>query len=306
MTLAATAFNQIIIMFILIMVGMISYKLKLINNETNKKLADLVLLLVNPVVIVISFQRKFEASLLSGLLISFVLAVATHMVAILLSRIILRKKGEELAIERFAIIYSNCGFIGIPLVNGIFGSEGVFYLTAYMTVFNLVVWTHGMVSMSGEYNKKTIGKAILSPSVLATFLGFFLFILRITLPEIVIRSAGYIGDMNTPLAMMVAGATISQTNMFKAFKKVRVIYITIIKQLVIPIGMLFIFRLFPIPDIVIQTSILACTCPTAVTISLFALRYDKNYLYASELFAVTTILSLITIPLVMALANFIV
>ena len=306
MNLALAAISQIIIMFVLILVGIISYKIKLIDNETNKKLADIVLLLVNPMVIIMSYQRKFEATLLSGLLLSFGLAIATHLICILLSMILLRKRGADLSIERFAVIYSNCGFIGIPLVNGILGGEGVFYLTAYITIFNLVVWTHGMVSMSGKYNKKSIIKAILSPSVLSIFVGFLLFICHITLPEIIGKSISYIGDMNTPLAMMVAGVTIAQTNIFKVFVKIRALYISLFKLILIPIGMLMIFRFFNIPDIVILTSILACACPTAATINLFSIRYDKNYIYASELFAITTILSIITIPVVMLLAKLIV
>ncbi len=306
MTLAFTAFNQIIIMFILIFVGVISYKVKLIDNETNKKLADLVLMLVNPMVIIISYQRKFEETLLTGLLISFVLAIATHLTAIILAQLVVRKKNTELSIERFAVIYSNCGFIGIPLVNGVFGSEGVFYLTAYMTLFNIVVWTHGMVSVSGKYDKKSIVKAMLSPSVLSTFVGFLLFVCKISLPQVVGKPMSYIGDMNTPLAMMVAGITIAQTNILNIFKKWRLLYIAILKLLVMPLVMLMVFQLFNLPDIVILTSILACACPTAATVSLFAIRYDKNYLYAAELFALTTILSLFTIPVVMILAKLIV
>ena len=306
MTLATTAFNQIIIMFILIFVGVLSYKMKLIDNATNKRLADIVLLLVNPMLILMSYQQKFEATLLIGLLISFVLALATHLIGILLSLVVLRKKSPDLQIERFALIYSNCGFMGIPLVKGIFGDKGVFYLTAYITIFNLVVWTHGMVTISGKYDKRTITKALLSPSVLSIFVGFFLFVGRITLPEVISKSMSHVADMNTPLAMIVAGVTIAQTNILNVFRKLRILYITLFKLVLIPIGMLFLFRFFHIPEIVLLTSILACACPTAATINLFSIRYEKNYLYASELFAATTILSLFSIPIIMIFAKFVV
>lgn len=305
MGLALTAFNQIIVMFILLIIGMFCYKINLIDKEMSKKLSDVVLLLVNPMVILISYQRKFEATLLSGLLISLGLALATHLVAILISIILLRKKSTDLAIERFSVIYSNCGFIGIPIVNGIFGSEGVFYLTAYMTIFNLVVWTHGMVSISGRYDKKSIIKAILSPAVISVFVGFILFVCRIKLPMMIGRPIAYIADMNTPLAMLVAGVTIAQTNIIKIFGRPRAFYISLIKLIIIPIGMLLLFQMFDIPKIILLTSILATACPTGATINLFSLRYDKNYIYASELFAITTILSLLTIPFVMIIANLI-
>ncbi|MDD3174573.1 MAG: AEC family transporter [Herbinix sp.] len=307
MTLAITAFIQIVIMFFIILVGIICYKSNLIDKDMNKKLADLVLMLVNPLVIFISYQRKFEASLLTGLLISLALAVVTHFIGIIISIIVLRKKNNnDIAIERFAIIYSNCGFIGIPMVNGMFGSEGVFYLTAYLTVFNLVVWTHGMITVSGKRDKKSIIEAILSPSVMATLLGFIFFVSKIMLPDILNKSLTYIGDMNTPLAMLVAGVTIAQTDIIKLFAKIRIYYIALFKLIIIPVVMLLIFNLFDIPRIVLLTSVLACACPAAATINLFSIKYEKNYLYASELFAITTILSLISIPLVMIIANILV
>lgn len=308
MSVAVTAFNQIVIMSFIIIVGMICYKIRLIDQEMNRKLSDLILMLVNPILIFSSYQRKFEASLLTGLLISLVLALATHIIAIILSGIVLRgkKHKEELPIERFAVIYSNCGFIGIPLVNGIFHSEGVFYLTAYLTIFNLVLWTHGMITMSGKSDRKSILKAIMSPAVIATFAGFLFFVLKIILPDMLNKSITYISDMNTPLAMLVAGVTIAQTDLKKIFANIRIYYITFYKLFVLPILMLFLFSLFPIQKTVLLTSIIACACPAAVTINLFSIRFGKNYLYASELFAVTTILSLFTIPVVMLIANLIV
>jgi len=305
MSLALTAFNQIIIMFFIILIGVVCYKIKLIDKETNKKLADIVLLLVNPILIFVSYQREFKSTLLSGLLISLVLALATHLFGILVSVIVLRKKNHEgdIAIERFAIIYSNCGYIGIPLVNGIFGSEGVFYITAYNTIFNLVLWTHGMITMSGKNDRKSIAKAILSPSIIATVAGFILFICKVMLPGVINDAFNYVGSMNTPLAMLVAGITIAQNDILKLIRKLRIYYITFFKLLLVPIAMLLLFHLFEMPRIVLITAVLAAACPTAASINLFSLRYDKNYLYASELFAVTTILSMFTIPLVMILAN---
>ncbi len=307
MSLAATAFNQIAIMFLLIAVGFASYKANLIDKETNKKLSDLVLMLVNPIVIFISYQREFEVALLKGLLISLVLAVITHVIGIAAGYVLLRgnKQKAELAIERFAIVYSNCGFIGIPMAGGLFGSEGVFYITAYMTVFNLMVWTHGIILMTGKADAKSIFKAILSPSVIATISGFLLFTARIMLPGTIRDTLAYLGDMNTPLAMLVAGVTIARTDIRMLLGKLRIYYIGLLRLLVIPIAMLFLFHFFPIPRVVLLTQILAAACPTAATINLFALRYDKDYLYASEIFAVTTLLSMGSIPLVMFLANII-
>ena len=177
------------------------------------------------------------------------------------------------------MIYSNCGFMGIPLVNGIFGSEGVFYITAYLTIFNLFAWTHGMIAVSGKSDKKSIIQAIISPLVIATVAGFLMFVCRISLPVILTSALAYIGDMNTPLAMLVAGATIAQADIPKLLKKARAYYITAIKLLLMPLAMLFIFRFFDLSRTVLLTSVLAAACPAAATVNLFALRFDKDYLY---------------------------
>ncbi len=305
MSLAATAFNQIAIMFLIIVVGVVSHKVNLIDKETNKKLSDIVLMLINPIIIVISYQREFETHLLKGLMISLGLALATHAMGIAAGYVMLRKgKGRaDLEIERFAVLYSNCGFIGIPMAGGLFGNEGVFYITAYMTIFNLMVWTHGLVLMTGKADIKFITKAILSPSVIATITGFLLFIARIMLPESIREALTYLGNMNTPMAMLVAGVTIAQTDIRKLLGKVRIYYISFLKLLLIPVIMLLLFQFLELPRVVLLTSVLAAACPAAATVNLFALRHDKNYLYASEIFAVTTILSMGSIPLVMFIAN---
>ncbi len=308
MSLASTAFNQIFIMFIIILVGIVCYKVKLVDKEFNKKLSDLVLMLVNPIVIFVSYQREFEATLLKGLLISLILAFITHFLSILIGQVLIRGKKHkaDMVLERFAVIYENCGFIGIPLAYGLFGSEGVFYITAHMTIFNLLVWTHGLIIMTGKSDRKSITKALLSPSVIATVTGFVLFVCRIMLPGAMKEAFTYIGNMNTPLAMLVAGITIAQTDIKRLLGKVRIYYISFLKLLFVPIVMILIYRWFSIPQTVFLTAILAAACPTAATINLFSLRYEKNYLYASELFALTTILSMGTIPLVVMIAKLVI
>jgi predicted permease len=308
MSLAVTAFNQIAIMFMIILVGVVCYKIKLIDKEMNKKLSDLVLMLINPIVILVSYQRAFDPALLKGLLISLALAMGTHLFAILIGPIFLPKKRDkvDLVLERFAVVYSNCGFMGIPMAYGLFGSEGVFYITAYMTIFNLLVWTHGLIIMTGKSDFKSIGRALLSPSVIATVSGFILFVGRMILPQIVTETLTYLGDMNTPLAMLVAGVSIAQTDIGNLFKKLRIFYVTFLRLLFVPIVMLLLYHWFDLPEVVLLTSILAAACPTAATITLFSLRYDKNYFYASEIFAVTTIFSMGTIPIVMMIANMVI
>ncbi|NLP34960.1 MAG: AEC family transporter [Clostridiales bacterium] len=303
MELAFISLKQIITMILLMSIGMLCFRTGLIDDDMNKKLSNFVLMLVNPLVIFLSYQRDFHKDLLVGLMISLFLAVLSFAINILLSGIIFRKdKDNNRAIERFACIYSNCGFIGIPLVNGMFGSEGVFFITAYMTVFNLLVWTHGVILMSGKRDWKSIRKAFLSTSVIATISGFVFFLLRIQLPEFLMDPLRALGNTNTPLAMIVAGVSIAQTNIRELIRNIRIFQVSLVKLLVLPIIIAALFSLLPYEQTVTATSILANACPTATTLIMFAYKYEKKVTYASQLFAATTLLSMITIPIIMLFA----
>ncbi len=295
--------NQVIIMALLILTGAICYKTKIITEEATKSLSSLVLMVVNPIIILVSYQVPFEKKLLKGLLISLLLSLLSTVIAIILSHIFIRKKGDHLALERFSTIYSNCGFMGIPLVNGVYGSEGVFYLTAFVTVFNMLVWTHGVFMMKGTFSIKMMTDAIKSPAVIATVLGFIFFTLNISIPNTFLKTLSFLSDMNTPLAMLVAGTTIAQTNILKSLKNIRLYLVSGIKLIAVPTVTAIILCLLPIDSIIVGTVVLASACPTAATGTLFAIRFKKDPFYASELFAITTLLSIATLPIIMMITE---
>ncbi|MBE6845948.1 MAG: AEC family transporter [Ruminococcus sp.] len=295
--------KQVIIMALLILTGVICYKSKVISKEATKSLSSLVLMVVNPIVIIVSYQVVFDSKLLKGLLIAVAFSVISMAAAIVLSHIFLRKKGECLPLERFSCIYSNCGFMGIPLVKGVYGAEGVFYLTAFVTVFNILVWTHGVFMMKGSFKPKMIVRAMKTPAVIATVVGFLLFILKISVPETIFKTLSFLADMNTPLAMIAAGVTIAQTNILKSLKNIRLYQVSFVSLILVPAATAAIICLFPVESVVKGTVILASACPAAATGTLFAIKFKKDSFYASELFAVTTLLSIATLPVIMSVAQ---
>lgn len=297
--MSQTILNQTIIMLILIMIGVLCAKLKIISSSANKELSQFVLQVVNPVVIFMSYQKDYEPRLVKNLLLTFALSVVAFALTIIIAYILIRKKeNRDTEVERFSAIYSNCAFMGIPLVSALFGDEGVFYLTAFITVFNLVIWTHGVITISGEKNFKQVIKVFYSPTMIAIALGIITFFFKIKLPEVPNKALGFIKEINTPMAMIVSGVTISATNVPKLIKNIRVYIICIIKLLIVPLILTLIFSPFDVDEKVRMTVIVAVASPPAAMCTLFCLKYNKNSVYASEIFAAGTILSVLSLPII--------
>lgn len=303
--MAQIVLHQAISMFLLILVGAGCFKLQLLSKETVNQISGFVLKAVNPVVIFMAYQREFQADLVRNLGWTFLLSVIAYAVAMSVSYFCIREKeGRETVIERFSCIYSNCGFMGIPLVKSMFDYEGVFYLTAFLTVFNALVWSHGVMQMSGEKSLKSLGKVLRSPAIIAIILGMLFFFVQIPLPDVLSETLDSFGNLNTPLAMIVAGATIIQTDLLQTFRKPRVFYISFIKLILIPVLITGIFMLLPGEKIVEMTVVAAMAAPSAAICTMQCLNYNRNAAYASELFGVTTLFSVATMPLMMILYEF--
>lgn len=295
-------------MFILLAFGYFLYKKKLLSDESTKQLSAIAINIICPIVIFNSYQTEYDPSLLTGLLISIGLAAIAHLVLILFSRIVVRK-GENKEIERFAISYSNCAFMGIPLVEATFGTEGVFYLTGYITVFNLLMWTHGNLLMQGSssLSPKAFLKVLCSPAILSIVLGMIFFFTGVRLPDIITSPLNYLGALNTPLAMMVSGATIAKAGLAGAFTNRRIYFIQSFKLLIAPavIALLTVPLIqFGVSEIIVNTNLIAAAAPTASATIMFAYKHSRNAEYASYHFALSTASGMLTMPLVLMLSAF--
>ena len=295
--------KQIVIMFIILAIGFGCYRKGLISKEGNKQLSAVELQIVNPLLIFMTYQSEYKKELVHGLMWAFLLAAVSFAVTILLSTLLIPSKREDFEIERFSVVYSNCAFIGIPLIRGIYGDEGVLYLTAYLTLFNLLVWTHGFMLMKGERDFSSFVKALRNPSVIAVIVGLICYLTRLRLPEIPAASLRYVADLNTPLAMLIAGAAAAQTDFRKALRNTGLYLVAALKLLVLPMGAYLATRFIGPPTTVLMTITVACACPAATTGTMFAIQMDKKPERCSEFFAVTTLLSGITLPLVTALCT---
>ena len=171
-----TVGNYVLILFVLIGVGFVCNKIKLISGKTVKEMTNFVLYIVTPCVIINSYQREFDEKMLRGLIITLIASVASYAVTILLAHLLVRDKDKKRERTlRFGTVFSNCGYMSLPLQQVLLGSEGVFYGTTYIMVFQIMLWTYGAVVMSGDMKNISLKKNSCKPRCDKLFCGCIVF-----------------------------------------------------------------------------------------------------------------------------------
>lgn len=299
--IVSTVLGKIISIFIIMLVGVLCYRVGIIDNNTKEKLSRLSTLIVNPILIFMSFQMEYDAGLLKNMGILFGLAVVSYLISIGLAHFLLKEKdGYDLAVEKFAVTYTNCGFIGIPLGYAMFGSIGVIYATVFVATFHIFCWTHGILLLdtSGFQLKKLV-----NPCIIAVFGGIICFIFQIKIPGSIAFAMDSIADMNTPLAMLLSGAIMAQLDFKKTFRKQRLFMVTFLRLVVSAGTFALILRWLPLDDTMRAVAAVTGACPSGAMTITMAIMYHRDDHYGTELFSMTTLLSILTIPLCMFIAG---
>ncbi len=310
MELAGILANQVIVMFLLLATGMLLYKIKMITDEGNRQMAGVVLYVVAPLLILDTYSMEYDATITKNMLWGFLLSAISITIGILVSYVLKPgSKKESFPTERFTVIFTNCGFMGIPLAEAVFGAIGVIYCTTYITMFNLFVWTYGLALMRGKSNEKRSFKErikpFLTPTMFCIVIGLLVYFLQIPMPKQLKSAVGYISSMNTPLAMIVSGIYIAQGDLLGALKKGRVYIVSAMKCLVVPFFMIFVLLFLPFDEKLKTTILILSACPSGANGMLFANRFGGDAKTASNVFTVTTIISILCIPFMVVLSEWI-
>ena len=202
MEIIFTIVQQVSIMYVLMAIGFVVYRKKLINEEGTKQLSNLLVWVINPLIMVTRYQMEFSMIKLKELGISFVVSLGAMLLGFLIGKIVFKK---EQRINKFAIGFANAGFIGIPLVTSIMGIDKVFFLSAYLVCFNILSYTYGIYMVSGNKKLITIKSLALNPGIIAVIFGLLIFISPIKLPGIIYNAFNLVGQTNTPIAMILLG-----------------------------------------------------------------------------------------------------
>ena len=306
MTTSAIVAGQVLIILLLLIVGGVSYKIGFISEKTADQMAGFALKVVTPCVIINAFQIDYDPEKLNNMLIAAALAVVTHIISIAIARLIFPSDREGNRVRRFAAIYCNCGFMGIPLIQGAVGSEGVLYASIYVVVFQAILWSHGVVTIKGGIRNVKFYKIFVNAGTIGIAIGLPLFFYSVSLPSVISETIWHIANLNTPLAMIISGVFVAKSNIFKAFVSGRNYVAIFLRHLLIPFVMMAIILFLPIPETVAITILLIAACPTASAVTLFASQYGSkgDLEIASRLLTLSNVIAVVSIPFVVMVYDY--
>ena len=301
--------RQVFLIFIYMGVGIVCTRKGILDEKTGRKLSGFSLSIIMPLLMIRNYMRPLDIDELKGLGLAFFLAVVFHGLAVAAAVFFIPKAKEpDRRIERLAVVISNCGYMAIPLIKVALGDAGVFYSLAYISVFNLVLWSVGVMLLSGE-KKLSAKKLLLNPGVGGFVIGAVVYLAQIQLPPILVEAIDGIVVMNTPLPMITAGIFLAHINVQETLLDKRIYFVVFLRLLAVPLVLLLAIKLagvanwLPSARDVILTVGLGCACPCAAAVTLFPANFGMKGDYGAKLIAVSTLLSIITLPLLTLIVN---
>lgn len=299
-----TVSEQVLILFVMIGVGVVMCRIKLLTDNGIAQINNLLINVVSPCVVIKAFQIDRNSVSLSSMGLSTLMAVGSMGVSILIAGFFFNK--EEDGVKRVlkcAAAYPNCGFMGLPLVQALLGSTGVIYASIFISIMNIFNWTHCYNMLGNAAEKKSLVKIIFNPGTVAILIGLPMFLLSWHLPKILYTPVDAFAALNTPVAMVSIGAYISSAKLSEAFRDGRLYKVCSIKLLLIPavvLGLLYIVH----PDyVVFATCIIQISAPCAGMVAIFSSAFGRDAVLASKAVAVSTLFSILTMPVFTALVG---
>ena len=297
--------TQVIILLLLILTGFVLTKGKVLTENGVKSMTDMVLLLVTPCVIIKSFIREFDKDVLKSLLISFLIAILVHIGFILVSLLIKADDKAKQKVLQFGVIFSNCGYMSIPLQQALLGDTGVFYGSSFIAIFNIFVWSYGIILMSGDKKYLSPKKLIINPGMIGIAIGLIIFLFSIPVPKILSEPVSYLASLNTPLPMVIIGYHLAHSSLLNGIKSLKCIIAIAMKLVILPGAALGIMYLCGIRGTMLISSVISCSAPSAAITTMFSSKFGADTDMSVNMVSLSTVLSLLTMPLLITLTQYI-
>ena len=299
MDLALITVEQVSILFLLILVGFAGVKAKIIQPESRKVFSSFLVSVVMPMVILNSYMSEFDPDILTNLIWSFIFSTVVMGLGFVISFLLMMKsKSKNKAILTFGSMFSNSVYMGFPLIQAMFGTEGMLYTSAFVTMFNVFVWTIGYVVVSGKpFGKEVLKNVITNPVLISIGVGLVIYLGRIPVPEIVKQPVSLIANMNTSLSMIIIGMVIASSNMKQFITNKEVWALLLCRLIIIPAVCFALFYVLGIGGMVANVVLILQACPTAAITSVFAIQFNHDENLAAGAVVLTTLCSIVTLPI---------
>lgn len=299
-------FISILTLFIVGIIGYCSRKKNILSEEAVNSLPKFLLNICSPLLIVSSMQIPFTQDKLDDIKTVFLLSIIVYFISIIISLIVpklLRANGDnERGVYQFMTIFSNVSFIGFPVLLSIYSSEAIFYGSIFIIPFNILLYTVGIYMMASEKKKFNI-KILLNPNILAVIIGFLLFAFSIQIPAFLLQPMELVGNMTTPLSMIFIGGSLCGVNMKEMFKEWRLYAISAIRLLILPLIVLLLFQNFISDPLLLGVPVVITGMPIAANCAIVAKEYGGHAELASSGTFMSTLLSMVTIPLLVLIIS---
>ena len=297
MELAIITVKQVLELFVLIISGIFLYKKNIIREDGKKLLSDILIKFVVPCMIINSYMGKFNDEVLDNIGKSFIYSIILCVLGIVISLAVsFVVSDEHKGIFRFACSFSNAAYMGFPLIRALFGEEGILYASSYVTVFNILLWSVGYVFFADKMPiKKLLKNLITCPPIIAVVVGLIIYLFKIPVTNIIADPISSVGAMTTP--MIVTGVAMGEAGIVRLIKQKHLLYGLFIRLILIPMVSLLVFYIFNISGIVATVTLVLEACPCAAITTMFAIQYGHDQKYAAALVVISTICSIVTLPL---------
>lgn len=311
MEIAAILARGVGVLFLLIAAGMISRACGIINEENARSVSNLVLLVVIPSVLIHHLQTDLVKELLPSMGVALILSIAYHIASILIANRCFRDTGDggtAWRVSKLAVVFSNAGFMGFPLLLDTVGEVGLIYGVLFIGVFNTVSWIWCVPTLTGKKGL-TMRQLVTNPAIAAFVIGILLYLLQLRLPGILHSALESIATLNTPLSMMIIGVFLAAVQPKEALRDPAVYKVILLRNLLIPLLTLLLLWAIHIVDwlpggrVFAISFLIVASCPAATNTIQMSARYRCDSVHGAKLVAASTAVSLITLPLILLAAD---
>lgn len=299
-----TVGGSVLTLLILMAVGFFLAKRKLLSDHTLTQISTVLMYVVSPALIISTFlDETRDGPTVRNMLVTAAVLAGTYVLQAVAVLLCFRRQSDETrGVSRFAAIYGNVGFMGVPLIQSVLGASGMIVTVISLGIFNIAIWTHGICLVGGK-GRISPRKVLLNPGVIGMVIALAIFASGLRLPLPVRSAVGYISSLNTPLAMVVIGAQMAAVNLPKLLRETRLLSVAAVKLLILPAVTMVVLLPFGLDPVIYTAVVILSGCPSAGASSLMCQMAGKDAGYAARLVTFTTILSVVTLPVVSALAK---